>query len=631
MAKLISADLTSDKLCTLTYTTTDGKMLSFHEEAFDAKIISHTYSDKGIVVFEKPITCIGKSAFSNVHTLLSVTIPNGVTWIGEFAFYHCSSLKEIYCKPTNPPELYAVDTGIGLPLKGFPFDLGVKIYVPFGSYHNYMPDSLYSRGNVFQQIWSRYEMYIEQYEFKEQLFEKKPLIIPGSTDRIEDNSFAFKCCSEIIIEEGVKEIGGWAFAWNDADRAYIPSSILKIEENPFPHSHIFNITSKSPNYYVRDKALVENETFRMVSYVGRDRYSGKSIFELEVADNDTSRKFEYTIPSYIKILGEGCFRGRQLDKITIPQTVVTILQNPFVGCSAEIINYSPNYILNNGFLIEKASKTLIAYVGKEKDIIIPDGIEIIEGSAFEMLEYGVNSITLPSSINIIRDNFGEECELQHIYVQKEKVEFIQESLPRYKTIISVIGTKDIETSSSKDDQCNSQNTQYKVKHNEVVKRETTMTYRTNPMFLAFMNIIRWIISAPISIVILGLSYIVIEWLISLFIKIYYYIAVWGTRYDHPPIFDWEHKFQNFKSFVCITCLSTLISAMISGLIGGKICPKKHSVATACLFGAVILPIIIFSCVIFWDTEHWFYSSVWVLDMIVMGFLFVGCASAANDN
>ena len=106
--------------------------------------------------------------------------------------------------------------------------------------------------------------------------------------------------------------------------------------------------------------------------------------------------------------------------------------------------------------------------------------------------------------------------------------------------------------------------------------------------------------------------------------------VWGTRYDTPPIFDWEYKLQDFKSFILVTCLSTLISACISGYIGGKICPKNHSVATAYLFGIVILPIIIFSCVAFWNTEHWFYSSVWILDMIISGSFFVASASASND-
>ena len=71
MAKLVSANLTGDKLCALTYTTTDGEMLSLKESAFDAKIISHSYTDMGIVIFDKPITYIEDSAFKGKQTLSS--------------------------------------------------------------------------------------------------------------------------------------------------------------------------------------------------------------------------------------------------------------------------------------------------------------------------------------------------------------------------------------------------------------------------------------------------------------------------------------------------------------------------------------------------------------------------------
>lgn len=146
-----------------------------------------------------------------------------------------------------------------------------------------------------------------------------------------------------------------------------------------------------------------------------------------------------------------------------------------------------------------------------------------------------------------------------------------------------------------------------------------------------MNIFRWIMSAPTAIAILGLLCIVIEWLVGWLFKILYFIMFSGTRYDVPPIFDYENKLEDFKTFIFVTCLSTLISAVGAGYIGGLICPKNHSVATACLFGTIILPIIILSCVTFWDTEHWFYSSIWILDMIILGILFVGSAYVANKN
>ena len=96
MAKLISADLTNNKLCILEYTTTSGKILFIRDNnAFDAKIVSHRYTDKGVIIFDKPITTIGKSAFSNRYSLQSITIPNSVITIGEGAFRGCISLSSV--------------------------------------------------------------------------------------------------------------------------------------------------------------------------------------------------------------------------------------------------------------------------------------------------------------------------------------------------------------------------------------------------------------------------------------------------------------------------------------------------------------------------------------------------------
>ena len=95
MAKLISADLTNHKLCVIEYTTNDGEMIYINPDSFDAKVVSHTYTDIGKIIFQKPISIIKYGAFYHRKNLTSVTIPNSVTIIGDFAFHECISLTSV--------------------------------------------------------------------------------------------------------------------------------------------------------------------------------------------------------------------------------------------------------------------------------------------------------------------------------------------------------------------------------------------------------------------------------------------------------------------------------------------------------------------------------------------------------
>lgn len=51
------------------------------------------------------VTSIGEYAFSSCNAVQSVTIGSGVTNIASSAFYESYGIKEIICKPTTPPTL----------------------------------------------------------------------------------------------------------------------------------------------------------------------------------------------------------------------------------------------------------------------------------------------------------------------------------------------------------------------------------------------------------------------------------------------------------------------------------------------------------------------------------------------
>ncbi len=57
------------------------------------------------VTIPDSVTTIGDSAFENCTSLTSVTIPDRVTTISDLAFYRCTSLKSVHCKPTTPPKV----------------------------------------------------------------------------------------------------------------------------------------------------------------------------------------------------------------------------------------------------------------------------------------------------------------------------------------------------------------------------------------------------------------------------------------------------------------------------------------------------------------------------------------------
>ena len=78
----------------LIYTTKDNQKLNQIEDSYIT--FSHTYIDgQGVVVFITPPHIIESKVFTDCSSLTSITIPNSVTTIDNFAFRGCSSLTSI--------------------------------------------------------------------------------------------------------------------------------------------------------------------------------------------------------------------------------------------------------------------------------------------------------------------------------------------------------------------------------------------------------------------------------------------------------------------------------------------------------------------------------------------------------
>ena len=144
------------------------------------------------VTIPEGVTSIGSSAFSGCSSLSSVTIPEGVTSIGSYAFYSCSGLKKVIVK-----------------------DLAAWCNISFGYGSNPL----------------RYAHHL----YTDENTEITDLVIPEGVTSI--GSDAFSGCSglsSVTIPDGVTTIGNSAFSdCSGLGSVTIPASVTSIGDYAF--------------------------------------------------------------------------------------------------------------------------------------------------------------------------------------------------------------------------------------------------------------------------------------------------------------------------------------------------------------------------------------------------------------
>ena len=181
---------------------------------------THLSSIKKIVI-ESGITYVGAYSFMDCDAVTEVELPDTLTTIGENAFWLCNELKTIKI-PSSVTEIGKRAFGGCLELTEVELPEGLKTigYAAFGSCGI------------------------------------KTVTIPGSVKEIPSEAFLLAYTQNVVIEEGVEEIGEEAFYYNDQLKSItIPRSVKKIGSNAFAKCTSLKSVTISKNCNVASNAF----------------------------------------------------------------------------------------------------------------------------------------------------------------------------------------------------------------------------------------------------------------------------------------------------------------------------------------------------------------------------------------
>ena len=333
------------------------------------------------IVISNGVTRIGNHAFFGCGNVVCVTIPDTVTHIGEHAFRSCVNLAEI----TIPSSVVTIGNNAMQSCSSLTSIV--------------LPDSLKELGNeafYYCESLATVEIYSKDLKIGEYVFREcnnlANVIIQGESVSIGEKTF-YNCSNLSNVNlQGVITIGDRAFqSCNILESITLPDGLVSIG------NYAFSNCSSLANIVIPD--CVES--------------IGDSAFSL-----CTSLKQIY-LPANLKHLGEYAFKISGLTSITIPAGVTSIGSNTFYSSqkltSVEILGEITS-IGDHAFNDCVNLKTVnipdsVEYIGEYafrncnmlESVHIPEGVKSIGAYTFYDC-YRLQDVTIPLSVETIGDN-----------------------------------------------------------------------------------------------------------------------------------------------------------------------------------------------------------------------------------
>ena len=337
------------------------------------------------VIIENGVTNIGDYAFFRCTSLESITIPESVTSIGDRAFRECTSLASI-----------AIPESIT--------SMGTEVFVHCTSLVNINVDAdnkNYSSENGV--LFNKDKTQIISYPAGKT---ETCYTIPESVTNIGDDVFYY--CTNLVsitIPDSVTSIGNYAFYRCESLASItIPDSVTSIGSIALGYCislASINVDANNENYSSLNGVLFNKDKTEIISYPAGKTETCYTIPESVTNIGDDvfyycTNLVSITIPESVTSIGNYAFYNcTNLENITIPDCVTSIGDYAFFDCTN---------LENITILDGVTSIGYFAFGGctSLQSIIIPESVTSIGNCAFHNCT-SLENITIPDSVTNIGD------------------------------------------------------------------------------------------------------------------------------------------------------------------------------------------------------------------------------------
>lgn len=330
------------------------------------------------------ITQIGEGAFYNCTGLTSIGIPNSVISIGNKAFYGCSGMTSITLSNTltsiGESAFWGCSKLRSIKLPSSLTTIEASLFVGCTNLYNVtIPNTITTIGNSAFSGCSGLTS----------------ISIPSSVTSI--GAGAFYNCSgltSITIPNSVTSIGASAFSsCTRLSYVTLSRSITSIEYSTFKQcSKLSSITIPNSVTKIENYAFEDCTTLTYINIPDSVTYIGSNAF-------NRVKLTSVVIPPSVNYIGESALNGTGVCFYTGNGTCYSTGARRFI---------SKGFLEGNFIYADEQKEKLIAYVGRNTSVTIPNNVKSIEENAF-INEKTLTNIIIPNSVTSIGESSFRNC------------------------------------------------------------------------------------------------------------------------------------------------------------------------------------------------------------------------------